>query len=70
DEVRLGRGIFDLEYTKQVHVSITIFSNNTAQCRGQNISSDIDLALETKFEDELKKGFEVEIIFQEKEVST
>jgi uncharacterized hydrophobic protein (TIGR00341 family) len=69
DEVKLKRSIFEMEYHEQVDVSITIFSNNITQCRGQNISSDIDLALESKFKEDLKKGFFVVIIFQEKEVS-
>jgi uncharacterized hydrophobic protein (TIGR00341 family) len=69
DEVQLGRGIFDLEYTRIVTVGITIQSNNISQCTDLNISSQILSALQTRFPDDIKKGFEIQIIFQEVEVS-
>lgn len=68
DEVELGRGIFDLEYSNIITVSITILSNNTAKCN-KTMSSDINIALESKFRSEFEKGFEVWIVYQEVEFS-
>jgi uncharacterized hydrophobic protein (TIGR00341 family) len=64
DEVDLGRGIFDLEYSEIVTVSITVLSNNTADYN-ENMSSDINDVLETEFHSEFEKGFEVWIVYQE-----
>ncbi len=69
DEVQLGRGIFDLEYTEIVYVEITILSNDISQCRDNNLSLMILKHLESNFQNEIKRGFKVTIKFQEVEVS-
>jgi uncharacterized hydrophobic protein (TIGR00341 family) len=63
DAVDLGRGIFDLEYSEVVTVSITVLTNNISY--NKNMSSDIDMALESKFGSEFEKGFEVRIVYQQ-----
>ena len=69
DEVQLGRGIFDLEYTEIVNVEITILSDDISQSRDNNISHMILTSLETNFRNEIKRGFKITIKFQEVEVS-
>ncbi len=64
DEVDLGRGIFDLEYSEIVTVSITVQSNNITGCN-KNMSADLNDVLETEFHSEFGKGFEVWIVYQE-----
>ncbi|UCE37501.1 MAG: TIGR00341 family protein [Thermoplasmata archaeon] len=70
EEIRLGRNIFGIESDGSVYVRITIFSNNTAECaKLNNIASDIQQTLNSKFKDEIEKDFEVEIIFQAVQIS-
>jgi uncharacterized hydrophobic protein (TIGR00341 family) len=64
EEIRLGRSIFGFDSGEPVYVKITVYSNNPAECSNQSIASHIQQALNTKFEDEIEKDFEVEIVFQ------
>jgi uncharacterized hydrophobic protein (TIGR00271 family) len=67
DEIRLGRSIFGIEYDDPVFVSIIIYTDNLTSCKDQDVAQDLHDHLETEFEDEIDKGFEVEIIFLEKQ---
>lgn len=69
DEIKLGRNAFGLEISDCVDVKITIYSDDTAQCSNQNISSDIHQVLDSKFGDEVNKDFEVHINLQAVDVS-
>ncbi len=64
DEVRLGINAFGFESEEPVYVKIIIYSNNPAECSNLSIASHIQQALNTKFEDDIEKDFEVEIVFQ------
>ena len=64
DEVRLGINVFGFDTGEPISVKITIYSNNTAECSNLSIASHIKQALNTKFEDEIERDFEVEIVFQ------
>ncbi len=69
DEIYLGRNIFGLDSDEPVSVKITIYSNNTSMLSEDDIAIAIDQALETKFKNEIDKGFHVTIVFQQVEVS-
>jgi uncharacterized membrane protein len=70
DEIRLGRSIFGIEYDDPVYIRISIYSNNITSCKNQNLAEDVHDHLENEFNDEIDKGFEVEIIFLEKQKAT
>lgn len=70
DEIRLGRSIFGIEYDDPVYIRITIYSDNITSCKNINLAKDVHDHLEIEFKDEIDKGFEVEIIFLEKQKAT
>jgi uncharacterized hydrophobic protein (TIGR00341 family) len=69
DEIRLERNIFGMEFDKPAFVRIIIFSDDPVNCSKLNIASNMKQVLEDKFHDEIKKGFEIDIIFQAMDTS-
>jgi hypothetical protein len=69
DEIRLGRNLFGMESDENVFVAITIYSDDPYNCSKLNIASNIKQILEVKFDDEIDKGFDVDIIFQAMDTS-
>jgi len=69
EEIKLGRNAFGLDISDYIDVKITIYSNDTAKCSNQIIASHVQQALNSKFKDEVKKDFDVTIIFQAMDIS-
>ena len=64
EEINLGINAFGFNTRDEVIVKITIYSNNITECSNQSLASDIRLALNARFKNEVDKEFVVRIIFQ------
>jgi hypothetical protein len=60
---------FGYDTRDEVIVEITIYSNNITECSNQSLASDIKLALDSRFKNEVDKEFVVRIIFQAMDIS-